>query len=208
MGFFSDLFGGGSRKDIRRGAERARTEIGTAYESGRGIIEQYSGSAKKFLEPQIASGNKARAAYERSIGLDGPDAQREAMDEYQTSPGFEAKLEAGNRNIESRLNARGGLYSGRALKELRDYGHGMLSDDFNNTMNRYERLSTGGSDAARSMADMEFRTGSELASSHFGEGGMRANVALNEAEQMANSRFTLGDLAGLIGGAAKVIASI
>jgi len=208
MGFFGDLLGSGSRKDIKRGANRARTELGTAYESGRNITKQYSESAKKYLEPQLQSGERALEAYESHIGLRGADAQRDAFANYETSPGFQAKLDAGNKNIESRMNAKGALYSGRALKELRDYGHGMLSDDWNSTMDRYERLSSRGNEAARSTADLEFRTGSELASSYFGEGGMKANIALNEAEQTANSRFTLGDLAGLIGGAAKVIASL
>lgn len=208
MGFFGDLFGNGQRKDIRRGANRARTELGEHYDSGRDITKQYSESAKKYLEPQIQTGQRALDAYETNIGLRGSDAQRKAFDEYATAPGFDAKLEAGNRNIEGRLNARGGLYSGRALKELRDYGHGMLSDDWNSTMDRYERLSSRGGEAARGAADLEFRTGSELSSSYYGEGGMRANIALNEAEQMANSRMSLGDLANIIGGAAKTIAGL
>lgn len=69
-------------------------------------------------------------------------AQNDFMKNWQTDPGYQFRIDQGNRAINAAASARGMANSGRALKELTEYGSNLASNEYNNAYNRqYNRLS-------------------------------------------------------------------
>lgn len=59
----------------------------------------------------------------------------------QMDPGYQFRLDEGNKAIAAAASARGGNDSGRAMKELTRYGQDYASNEYNNAYNRqYSRL--------------------------------------------------------------------
>ena len=57
--------------------------------------------------------------------------------EFTESPGYQFRLDEGNRNILGAASATGGLASGRTLKALTEYGQDYASNEYNNFLNQY-----------------------------------------------------------------------
>ena len=57
--------------------------------------------------------------------------------EYTKSPGYNFRLNEGNKNIERGATASGGLLSGREQKALSRFGQDYATNDYDNFLNRY-----------------------------------------------------------------------
>lgn len=204
MGFFSGLFGGGQRKDIERGRQAATGYVNDYYDRGRDSVEDYYGRSMKFLEPQLAAGENARGVYESALGLRGEEAQQDYFDSFNDDPGFQSELNQGQRAVESNAAARGYSLSGRALKELQDFGQQHRRSAYDKRLDRLSGLSDKGGQVALGAANLTAATGKDLAQSFYGQGGTLGNIELTSANARANTRFSLGDLGNIIGGAAKM----
>lgn len=62
--------------------------------------------------------------------------ERLAREEFQTSPGYEFRLGEGMEAIERSAAARGGLFSGKTLKDLSDYAQGQAASEYTDYFNR------------------------------------------------------------------------
>lgn len=64
------------------------------------------------------------------------------MQNWQQDPGYQFRLDQGNKAINAAAAARGMANSGRTLKELTEYGQNFATNEYNNVYNRqYNRLS-------------------------------------------------------------------
>lgn len=90
------------------------------------------------LEARIRSEMaKQKATRERSdFGMLKKDFTNE---DFVKDPGYNFRLEEGNRGVQSSLAARGGLFSGQAGKELNRYNQGFASNEFGAAADRYNR---------------------------------------------------------------------
>jgi hypothetical protein len=230
MGFFNDLMGGGARNDVNAGVEKSREylkdgykkasqAVSGGYKKGDKAITSGDNAAIDYLEPSMGSGAKFSDMLGVFMGADGADAQKTAYDNFQTTPGFQKKLEAGQQQAERSASARGYATSPRLLMELRDYGHRMLGDEFDNYLTRLDAGASRGQQAAtqaanirstggRTRAELFGRKGETLAGLATGKAGAFTNLRMQQAEQYANSRMTMGDLAPIIGDAAKAFAGM
>lgn len=129
-GFVEDLtginMGGNSSTDQ---AVRAQQQAaGDANATQRYIFDQQREDAQPWRE----SGIRALA------GLENSDFQRDfTMNDFQADPGYAFRMAEGAKALERSAAARGGLNSGRTLKELTRYSQGVASDEFNNAYNRF-----------------------------------------------------------------------
>jgi hypothetical protein len=199
MGFFSDLFGGGS-KDYERGAASARSNLNTYFDKGRGQIKASTDRSVRFLQPQLDAGTRALGTYETATGLRGKTGQKAYFDNFQSDPGFQATQDAGEHAVTTNAASKGFLLSGRSLKELHNFGQTHMEGAFKDRLDRLERLSGRGQEAANSAATLTFQGGKEMADSYYGQGGALANIDMTEADAKAKSRFTLGDLGKMVAG--------
>jgi hypothetical protein len=64
-------------------------------------------------------------------------ASKFSLDDYEADPGYQFRLDEGNKALERSQAAKGGLLSGAAMKEALRYGQGMGSQEYGNSYNRF-----------------------------------------------------------------------
>jgi hypothetical protein len=80
----------------------------------------------------------AEIARQKASGEYGSLSKKFTMDDYQADPGYQFRLDQGNKAINAAQAARGGFYSGAALKAANEYGGNMASQEYGNAYNRYQ----------------------------------------------------------------------
>jgi len=90
---------------------------------------------------QTGLGALNQLAYRLGIGTGSSDdlVRRFSMDDFQADPGYQFRLEQGQKGIESSAAARGGLLSGAAAKALTKYNQGFASNEYQNAYNRFNQ---------------------------------------------------------------------
>lgn len=73
----------------------------------------------------------------QSNPLFGSLAKSFSMDDYQQDPGYQFRMDEGNKALERSLNAQGKTYSPEAIKALQSYGQGLASEEYGNAYNRF-----------------------------------------------------------------------
>lgn len=110
MGFFSNLTGGESRRDIRRSKARAEGLLTEGYE---GATDRYD-EAYDIFTPYAEQGADANRLYGAAIGL-GTDEEREAaQSRFFSDPAMQSILSDKSNALLRQLNARGNTYGGKA----------------------------------------------------------------------------------------------
>jgi hypothetical protein len=66
------------------------------------------------------------------------DYKKFGMDQFQADPGYAFRFSEGQKALDRSAAARGGLVSGRALKEATRFGQEMGSQEYTNAFNRYQ----------------------------------------------------------------------
>lgn len=88
-------------------------------------------SQNQLLDLLGLSGNTGAAGY-------GSAAQPFSMSAFQQDPGYQFRLEEGQKALERSTAARAGLQSGGALKAAARYGQDYGSQEYQNAFNRYQ----------------------------------------------------------------------
>lgn len=85
----------------------------------------------KLMDVLGLSGNTKAQNY-------GLGAQRFEDRPFTADPGYQFRLQEGQKALERSAAARGGLFSGRAAKDLTNYGQGAASQEYGNAFNRFQ----------------------------------------------------------------------
>ena len=124
--------------------------------------------------------------------------------QFQTSPGYEFRLNEGMRNLNSKFGARGLLQSGSAIQGAIDYGQGAASSEYGNWFNQQQQRyadATGQFNTDRSFNNANYES----------DRGYGTDLALNNrnfANQQQNTRIgNLFSLAQIGTGAAGATGS-
>ena len=72
-----------------------------------------------------------------SNGTNGDLTRSFTTADYQADPGYAFRLSEGEKALTRSAAARGGLYSGRAAKDLTKYSQDYASNEYNNAYNRF-----------------------------------------------------------------------
>lgn len=178
------------------------------YQQGRGDIEGYHGKAMGYLNPYMESGGRTNALLGNYLGVNGVDAQRQAMADFQNDPGYQAQFDAGVGALDRSAAARGGVYSGSQMKDLSQYGQQFQRQAFNDRINQLSGFGAQGQQAATNAAGLTSQTGNALGNMAFGFGQQNAANRINFANGMAqaagigpqNALNAFGSVAKLFGG--------
>lgn len=91
--------------------------------------------------PATAPGSDVNNGYGDSVntgmGDYGSLTKRFSLADYQADPGYQFRLDQGNKAINAAQSARGNFYSGKALKEADAYNSNQASQEYGNAYNRY-----------------------------------------------------------------------
>jgi len=71
-------------------------------------------------------------------GMESGDFQRDfTMNDFQKDPGYDFRMQEGQKALERSAAARGGLQSGATMKALSRYGQDFASNEYSNAYNRF-----------------------------------------------------------------------
>lgn len=161
------------------------------YETGRNDIIGGRDSAVSTLDPFVQGGTRVNALLLDYLGANGPDAQRTAFANFQNDPGFQQQLQAGIGALDRSATARGGLYSGAAMKGVANYGQQFQRQAFNDRINALSGQANQGAAAAGASAGIQSEAGNNLGQMAFGFGQQNAANRINLGNANAASRGML-----------------
>ena len=167
------LFGDGGASDARR-AQTQATNQANKYS------EQAWQRQQQEMEPWKQAGLKALSGLQ-----DGSF--------FEKDPGYQFRLDEGNKAINAAMAARGNAGGGAALKELTRYGQGFASNEYQNSWNRANQLANYGNQASMSLGNFAGGYGSNMSNNAIGYGNALGASYIGEGNRQ-------GQLAsGLIG---------
>ena len=107
------------------------------------------------FDPYMSQGAGASDYQARLSGAMGNQAQAQAFQQYQDSPGQAFLRERGERALTRNASALGGLGGGNVRRELVDYGQGLAAQDFENQFNRLGAVANRGLTATQARGGLE-----------------------------------------------------
>lgn len=182
------------------------------------IIEQGTIGALESLGSGLG---RARAAIDDgNIGLDrqaalaglrGNEAQQQAYQDFNESPGQAFLREQAERAVTRGASATGGLSGGNVLQELQRQAIGLAQQDFANQFQRGQQVLGNQQQQAQNLADLEYGAGSQgaglisgaagtLGQQRFAAGQQLANTAQQQANLQAQLQQQLGTQLGNVTG--------
>ncbi len=105
---------------------------------------------------------------------------------FFASPDYQFALKQGLDATQNSAAARGGLYSGNALRGITEYGQGMASQQLNNYANRLAGIAGVGQTAASAVGQGALQTGANIGNLLVGQGNARASGIAGQANALTN----------------------
>lgn len=110
------------------------------------------------------------------------------MSDFQQDPGYQFRMDQGQKAIERSAAARGGLQSGGTLKAIADYGQNFASNEYGNAYNRFNNDRTQRYNRLSSLAGM-----GQTADTQVGQAGQNyVNSVGNISMSNANAQGAAG----------------
>lgn len=182
MSFWDDLTG-------KSAAETSRQAAADTYAKQTAAGQQYASDtrsiADQYYQPYINTGNQAQSLISDLLGINGPEAQARAYQNYQSSPGQQWLVDQGTQAIDRSAASKGSLRSGSVLKELMGYGQGMAQQDFGNYYNRLAGVGNQGFGASQGAANLVGQGAAGQFNANYGSAGTvgQGMVAGAQAQQ-------------------------
>jgi len=142
-------YGASQQSEAARRA--AEGQQGAANLSLAELRRQYDISQSN-LAPWLRAGTRALAEQEALMGLGGDTAGSLAA--LRSSPGYQARLQQGERSLAGSSAARGGMGSGKAMTAAAGWGQDYASNEYANRLNQLAGLSGTGQSTAGSLAGL------------------------------------------------------
>lgn len=143
---------------------------------------------------QLAAGTKPDGEYMRDFGLA----------DFVKDPGYDFRMQEGQRAVDASAAARGGALSGAAIKGSERYGQNFASGEYQNAYNRFNadrtqrfnRLSSlagTGQTATRDVASQGTQVATNIANNQIGLGNVQAASSIAQGNNIQSGMNTLGN---------------
>ena len=159
-------------------AQQAAALQAAAGEKGITAIEAGTAAGQAQLDPFAAGGGAAFQQQQAMLGLLGPEAQQQAMQTIQESPGQKFIRERSQRNLLRNQAAIGGLGGGNVRTALAEQGAGFAAQDIENQFSRLMGLTQVGAGAAGQGAALQVAGGGNIAQALGGTAAAQASGIL------------------------------
>lgn len=178
----------------------------TGKDSAKRAIRAQQGATNQANETMWDMFNQNRedtaawrdAGKEALGGMQNADFQRDfTMADFTADPGYQFRLQEGQKALERSAAARGGLNSGATMKALMGYGQNFASQEYGNAYNRFNadrdrrfnRLASTAGLGQTTMGQMigaGQQTAGTVASNHMGMGNAQAGAIIGANNNMNN----------------------
>jgi len=150
---------------------------GYGYERIRSAIDQLRGSGWQYQAPTQPGG----------AGTTPQPGQAGNFGRFFTSPDYQFRLSEGQRNLGNSFAARGGAFSGNALKALNEYNSNLAAGEFGNYFERLSRMAGMGGAATNNTAQAATGTTNALMGAAGAAGDARASGILGSVNSVTNA---------------------
>lgn len=189
-----------AQKSAAKDASRAQIESSDAA-----IAEQRRqfDAIQELLAPYVQAGETALTSQMALIGLAGPEAQQQAIQQLEQSPQFEALTQQGENALLQNASATGGLRGGNTQQALAEYRPSVLSNLIQQQYQNLGGITSIGQASAVQQANIGQQTGVNVGNLLQQQGSARAGDYLARGQAQSNfynsipQAFTLG---GVLGG--------
>lgn len=185
-----------SNKDAAASAAEAQTG---AAESGISESRAQFEAIQQLLMPYTNAGSASLQQQQALIGLNGPEAQQNAIDELQKSPAFTAMAQQGENAILQNASATGGLRGGNVQGALAQFKPKLLADLIQQRFQNLQTITGTGVTAASSLGGYGQQTSAQIANLMGQQGSAAAGQALATGAANAGLNNTVAQLGGVIG---------
>lgn len=208
MSIFRAFSGSDERKAAGQqiaAANRARdlslNELNQGLKQTTGLYD----TAEGYLQPYQEAGQQGMQTYLGSLGLGGEDGREQAVNAFQTGPGYEFAMDQGEQAALRAASAGGMLASGNTLMALNRFGQGLANQEYGNWQDRLAGLGQQGMQASGAMANNRMRLGDIGMNVARQRAGIQGNAeqqigAGRAAEQMAGQNASQRRFGAVMGG--------
>jgi hypothetical protein len=119
-------------------AETGQKTLAEAQAGTQGTLKDVYGTGMEALAPYLKAGN---VSIEQLMSLMAPGGEfnrKFSTADYQEDPGYQFRLQEGQKALERSASARGGVLGGGTLKALSGYSQGMASQEYQNAFERFQ----------------------------------------------------------------------
>lgn len=188
---------GGQLKYALQPGEKPPPGFAGAVRNGLGYTRPTGGTS-------LDSAVDAEIAKEQADPTYGSLSKKFSMADYTADPGYQFRLDEGNKSINAAQAARGGFYSGAALKEADKYNSNMASQEYGNAYSRFNTdqgnlysrlggLANAGAGATNTAVAANQNNATALGGIYAAQGQNAANAAINQGNNLSQS------LGGILG---------
>jgi hypothetical protein len=162
------------------GAQTAAAEAGIAEQRRQFDLVQ------QLLKPYVEAGTPALQQQQALIGLQGQEAQQQAISALEQGAGFQAQVRAGEEALLQRASATGGLRGGNIQAALAQFRPQMLQREIETQYGRLGGLTSLGQQSAAGVGTAGMQTGARVAGLYGDVGAAQAGKELAQGQAFAN----------------------
>lgn len=157
-------------------------------------------------EPWRTTGVAALGTLAGNMDTGGDFSRDFTLADFAKDPGYDFRMQEGQRGLDASAAARGGALSGAAIKGSQRYGQDYASGEFQNAYNRFNndrttrfnRLSSlagVGQTAVNQVNSDRTQTATNIGNNTIGAGNARASGYMGQGNAMSQTANTLGNFA-------------
>lgn len=143
-------------------------------------------SQNRLMDLLGLSGNTGAAGY-------GSMMRDFGMSDFQADPGYQWRMDQGQKALERSAAARGGLLSGAATKAAMDYGQNQASAEYTNAFNRFQTNRANKLNPLQSLMGASQTAAGQQAQAASNYGNSVGNIMTNMGNAQAASRIAQGN---------------
>ena len=204
--FLGDTIGGiTGAKQAGKAAERAGATQAAAAEKGIAEQRRQFDALIELMAPYVGAGEGALGQQQALIGLQGAEAQQQAIGGFEQSPIFQAMTRQGEEAILQQASATGGLRGGNVQAALSQFRPQVLNALIEQQYNRLGGISTLGQASAAGQASQGVASASNIANLLANQG---AAIAGGQIARGNVARQTFGDIMNIASSGAKAVGAM
>jgi hypothetical protein len=166
------------------------------YEDQRPTLEKQYQAEMDAYNQQNDIYQQAKSIYDQNQT---PLTPEEVQAKLAQTPGYQFQLGQGMDALQRAASSKGLVQSGRLLQELVNYGQGLASTTYGDTLNRLSAMVQGGQTAATDGAQLSSQLGSQIAGLRQGLGDTQANSILSGANSQIQALQSQNQLYKVVG---------
>lgn len=122
---------------VRQTAEQGAAGLRIGADEANSILRAIYGDIIDQLGPYRSAGADAIGTLSAALGPEGEFNRRFTLADLALDPGYDFRLQQGQKALERSAAARGGVLSGATLQALTNYSQNVASDEFSRAFDRF-----------------------------------------------------------------------